>query len=144
MIGRAEIAELIPHGGAMSLLDAVTTWDSARITCRSATHRHAANPLARDGKLDAVCGVEYAAQAMAVHGALTGGRDVPTVAGYLASLRNVECHVDRLDQLGADLEIDAEVLLAEASHVIYRFALRCDGRVVLSGRAAVVLDRAAP
>ncbi len=139
MIGRTEIAALIPHAGAMCLLDEVVSWDAAHILCRSASHRRNDHPLARDGQLPAVCGVEYAAQAMAVHGALSGPDGTEPTGGYLASLRDVACQVERLDSLRGDLEIEAEQLLGEAGRVIYRFAIRCDGRKLLSGRAAVVL-----
>jgi len=140
MIGPAEIAALIPHAGAMCLLDTVVSWDASHILCRSASHRRKDHPMAQHGQLPAVCGVEYAAQAMAVHGALSGqGGTVPN-RGYLASLRDLACHMDRLDKLAGDLEIEAEQLLGEAGRVIYSFAIRCDGHPVLSGRAAVVLD----
>ena len=48
----------------------VLSWDATRIRCRSATHRSPDNPLRLHGRLGAACGIEYAAQAMAVHGAL--------------------------------------------------------------------------
>jgi predicted hotdog family 3-hydroxylacyl-ACP dehydratase len=83
--------------------------------------------------------VEYAAQAMAVHGGLAGGGHRPA-AGYLASLRDVICDIDRLDQLPGDLLVTAELLIGEAARVIYRFTLTSDGRPVMSGRAAVVID----
>ena len=54
----------------MCLLDAVLDWDDARITCRATSHADPANPLRADGRLGAANGIEYAAQAMAVHGAL--------------------------------------------------------------------------
>ncbi len=144
MIGRADIAALIPHSGTMCLLDDVVSWDATRILCRSSTHREADNPLVQNARLEAICGIEYAAQAMALHGALTAPGKGPPTAGYLASLRDVECHVERLDLLDGDLHIDAEQLHGEAARVIYRFALSCAGRPVLSGRAAVVLDGVAP
>ncbi len=48
-------------------------WDAQHIRCRSATHRLPGNPLRSQGRLGAACGIEYAAQAMAVHGALANG-----------------------------------------------------------------------
>ena len=143
-IGHAEIAALIPHDGAMCLLDEVVCWDGSHILCRSGSHRREDHPLARDGQLPSICGVEYAAQAMAVHGALSGTGGTTAASGYLASLRDVACHVARLDRLEGDLEIEAEQLLGEAGRVIYRFAIHCDGRPVLSGRAAVVLGMPVP
>src|SRR5262245_31742207 len=104
-IGRAEIKTLIPHEGSMCLLDSVRFWDSTTILCLASSHRDAEHPLASRGRLDTVCGIEYAAQAMAVHGGLTAIAGRRPAAGYLASVRDVSCHADRLDLLPADLEI---------------------------------------
>ena len=139
-LSRAEIAELIPHTGAMCLLDLVLEWDASRIRCMSRSHRDAANPLRVDGRLPALCGVEYAAQAMAVHGGLAGATQGKPRAGYLASLREVVCRRDRLDDLDGDLVVEAEQKASDGSRVIYSFALRVGALEVLSGRAAVVLD----
>ena len=69
-LDHAWIEQHIPHKGRMCLLDAVLSWDATRIRCRSASHRTPDNPLRAHGRLGAACGIEYAAQAMAVHGAL--------------------------------------------------------------------------
>jgi len=69
-LNRQWIERHIPHAGRMCLLDEVLAWDANRIVCRSSTHRHVDNPLRVNGTLGAACGIEYAAQAMAVHGAL--------------------------------------------------------------------------
>jgi predicted hotdog family 3-hydroxylacyl-ACP dehydratase len=137
-IGKAEIARLIPHAGAMCLLDSVVRWDSQSITCLAASHRDANHPLAIDGRLDSVCGIEYAAQAMAIHGGLTSGRRPD--AGYLASVRDVTCHAGRLDQSRDDLEVTARLLTTGAAGAIYSFLLRCGEVTILEGRAAVVID----
>ena len=72
VLNKQQIADLIPHAGAMCLLDAVVSWDTKTIVCVASSHRAKNNPLAVDCRLDAICGVEYASQAMAVHGALIG------------------------------------------------------------------------
>jgi predicted hotdog family 3-hydroxylacyl-ACP dehydratase len=142
MIGKAEIAGLIPHQGAMCLLDSVLRWDQTTIRCLATSHRASGNPLAREGRLAGICGVEYAAQAMALHGRLVGAVGGRAAAGYLASLREVECRVERLDTLEDDLVVEAEQLLGDAAHVIYRFALRAGPAALMTGRAAVVLEAA--
>lgn len=140
MIDREEIAGMIPHAGAMCLLDGVLSWDPTTIRCRSTRHRDPDNPLRRAGRLAAVCGIEFAAQAMAVHGRLAGGTDRRPQAGYLASVRDLRCRQERLDLLDPDLVITAQRLMGDAQRVIYQFAIDCAGVEVLSGRAAVVLD----
>jgi len=140
LVTRERIAGLIPHSGAMCLLDGVVEWDASRILCMSRSHRAADNPLRTEGGLPAVCGVEYAAQAMAVHGGLAGKVGGRPRAGYLASLRDVVCRRDRLDDLEGDLVVEAEHVAGDGAHVIYRFRLRVGEVDVLSGQALVVLE----
>ena len=90
MPDRARIEQLVPHAGAMCLLDAVTQWDAAQITC-SSHEPGASHPLARDGVVPAIAAAEYAAQATAVHGALLDGAGQPR-AGMLAKLMDVDLH----------------------------------------------------
>jgi len=142
LVTRPQIAGLIPHSGAMCLLDGVVQWDANRILCMSRSHHAADNPLRTDGGLPAVCGVEYAAQAMAVHGGLAGKVGGRPRAGYLASLRDVVCRRDRLDNLEGDLVVEAERVMGDEDRVIYEFRLWVGEMEVLSGRAAVVLDAA--
>jgi len=139
---RAEIAGLIPHAGAMCLLDGVVHWDEDRIRCVSRSHLDAGNPLRAGGRLPAVCGIEYAAQAMATHGGLAGSTRGRPRAGYLASLRDVVCLRDRLDDLDGELVVEAERVLGDGDRVVYEFKVWVGGTEVLSGRAAVVLDAA--
>lgn len=139
-LGKADIAALIPHAGAMCLLDSVVFWDSRSIVCRATGHREANHPLACDGSVDAICGVEYAAQAMAIHGGLTAGRRPK--AGYLASVRNVICHAARLDLARDDLEVAATLLATDPGGAIYSFLVRFGDVTILEGRAAVVIDAA--
>lgn len=140
---KAAIAKLIPHAGAMCLLDEVLQWDPTNIRCLSRTHRDTANPMRVDGGLHALCGIEYAAQAMAVHGGLAGNIGSRPRAGYLVSLRDVSCRHARLDNLDGDLVVDAAQIMGDEARVIYQFTLQVGGVEVLSGRATVVLDTAA-
>ena len=140
-LDRAWIATKIPHSGAMCLLDHVAEWDADHIRCMATSHLDVHNPLRAHGCLAAVCGIEYAAQAMAVHGALLGaaGQQRPR-AGFLASVREVDAQVARLDTLDGPLSVEAERLSGNENNILYHFALRCDERLLLTGRAAVMLD----
>jgi predicted hotdog family 3-hydroxylacyl-ACP dehydratase len=132
----------LPHQGSMCLLDAVNDWDAQHIRCTASSHRHADNPLRAHDRLGAACGIEYAAQAMAAHGALLAAADNPPRAGYLASVRGVELHVARLDDIAADLDVEAERLSGDDNTILYGFRVSAAGRELLSGRATVVLDAA--
>ena len=144
LIDKQGIARLIPHAGVMCLLDGVLNWDKADIRCVATSHRATTNPLRRDGRLGVLCGVEYAAQAMALHGVLTSDTDAgrPRL-GYLASIRALTCHVSRLDLQPGTLIVEAERLHGDADRAIYGFNLRHENNVLLGGRAAVVLHEAA-
>jgi predicted hotdog family 3-hydroxylacyl-ACP dehydratase len=143
-MGPAEIATLIPHEGAMSLLAGIRAWDANAIRCIASSHRDAANPLRRGGRLHAVCGVEYASQAMAAHGRLSGGIGRRPRAGYLVSLRELVCRVPYLDDLADDIAVAAEKLSGDELRVSYGFWLDCGGRELMRGRAAVLLDADTP
>jgi predicted hotdog family 3-hydroxylacyl-ACP dehydratase len=135
------IPSLIPHAGAMCLLDAVERWDANSIRCRTRSHLLPDNPLRSAGRLAPVCGIEFALQAAAVHGALVGG--APQSPGWLASLR-MTCLCDgRLDDpaLGT-LFAEAQREHGDAQGLLYAIRLTvCDGRTLLAGRAAIVLQR---
>ena len=139
MLDRAAIAARIPHQGSMCLLDAVLAWDSGQIHCRASSHRQPDNPLRTAARLGAACGIEYAAQAMAVHGALLAPEGAPPRPGYLASVRSVQLAVDRLDDLPQDLDIVAERLSGDEHNILYHFRVEHAGNLLLSGRAAVML-----
>jgi predicted hotdog family 3-hydroxylacyl-ACP dehydratase len=133
------IARLVPHGGAMCLLDRALAWEAEGILCESERHRDPAMPLRRDGLLPAICGVEFALQAMALHGALTAA--APQPMGFVSSLRELNLGAIRLDDIPGPLRIEAFTLVAEAGGFIYRFTVSGGGRVLLAGQAAVILPR---
>ena len=138
-LDHAWIASRIPHRGGMCLLDRVEHWDRDSVRCRAASHRAADNPLRAHGRLGAACGIEYAAQAMAVHGALLAGTDAPR-QGMLASVRGVTLHTGRLDDIPGDLLVEAACLSSDGNNVIYGFSVRDGERILLEGRATVILD----
>jgi predicted hotdog family 3-hydroxylacyl-ACP dehydratase len=154
-LDRAWIEQHIPHKGRMCLLDEVLSWDAAHIRCRSTTHRAPDNPLRAHGRLGAACGIEYGAQAMAVHGALIAASaplsstvstavrgSIGAAVGYLASVRNVALYVDRLDDLAEELVAAAERITGDGRTVLYDFSVSAAGRVLVSGRAGIVFDAA--
>jgi predicted hotdog family 3-hydroxylacyl-ACP dehydratase len=146
-LGRDGIAQRIPHQGTMCLLDAVKGWDEESIRCETSSHVAPDHPLRAHGRLGAACGIEYAAQAMAVHGALVAesagaGAAAAPRAGYLAGVRGVTLHVDRLDTVAGPLTVSAQRITGDANTVLYSFTVQAGAQALLSGRAIVVLDAA--
>lgn len=126
----------------MVLLDRVIRWDASHIVCGAWSHLHPANPLRDAGRLACVCGIEYALQAAAVHGALLAGGKAQR-AGYAASLRNVLLHVDRLDDAAlGQLSVRAELASQETFGMVYDFVLEsAAGLPLLTGRFSIALPR---
>jgi predicted hotdog family 3-hydroxylacyl-ACP dehydratase len=141
------ICARLPHAGRMCLLERLESWDGDSITCIATSHRDADNPLRGGGRLHAVAGVEYAAQAMALHGNLLSapalspveGPDTLPAIGYLASVRDLKLDLEDLATVAEDLRVTARRLSGDASGFIYEFEIRAGARMLLSGRLAAKL-----
>jgi predicted hotdog family 3-hydroxylacyl-ACP dehydratase len=138
-LDHAWIAAHIPHHGSMCLLDEVLSWDLQRIACRSSSHCMPDNPLRAHGRLGAACAIEYAAQAVAVHGALL---QCPPATGsgfgMLTSARRVEFALERLDHLPQPLQVNALRLHSDAVSALYSFALTDGERLLAQGRLSLL------
>ncbi len=141
-----EIALRVPHKGAMCLLDSVESWSEENISA-SAIIDIDKNPLTIAGKLDSTAAIEYAAQAMAVHGALLGevaaAKGNPQrkpLMGFLASVRSIACHQSWLSDTSNPLTISATRTAGTDSPVSYDFSVRAGEVVYVTGKATVVLN----
>lgn len=141
-LDRQGIEQLVPHAGAMCLLDGVARWDASSIDCMAAAPG-AAHPLLRDGALPAVAGCEYAAQAAAVHGALVDGAAAPR-QGMLAKLMDVDFHGLRFAPADGLLAVRAGLVSRMDAGCLYEFEVGQGGRAVLSGRLIVAFPAGAP
>jgi len=140
-LDRAGIAGRIPHSGSMCLLERLDGWDAEVIRCSTTTHRLADNPLRTAGGLLAPNLIEYAAQAMALHGGLLAAEGSTPSAGFLASARNVRLAIARLDDIDGALHVQARRLSGDERQILYEFAVNADdGRTLAEGRAVVVLN----
>ncbi len=138
VVDHETLRRLIPHSGDMCLLAGVTYFDQDRIECLATSHRALDHPLRAHGRLGAACGVEYAAQAMAVHGALPIVPSLAPLPGALVGLRHVQFEVETLDLIESELVIVCRSLGRDAGAAMYDFRLEADGALLLSGRATVV------
>lgn len=144
-LGRDGIAGLIPHSGPMCLLEGLTEWDAQHIVCHAINHRDPRHPLRTRSGLLASALIEYAAQAMALHGALVGRANGQQVRpGYLASVRGTQLHVMSLHDLPPaqpdELRIEATRQAGDERQILYAFTVHHTGRMLAEGRAAVVLN----
>ena len=138
-LDRDRIRALIPHAGAMCLLDRVDGWDAGSIVCGADSHRAPDNPLRAGGVLPIEAGIEYAAQAMAVHGGLMDGGGPPR-RGYVAVLNRVQWSTARLDEVPGALRITAWSLQAGDDGRQYAFRIDAGETVLIEGEALVMLE----
>lgn len=137
-----ELSTFLPHTGAMRLIDLVDSWDATTIRCRTQSHRDRANPLRQGGRLDAVTGLEYAAQAMGVHvGLLNRERSTEGLIGYVGGVKDVVLSIDRLDDCPGELTIEASRLFDSGESFMYQFAISSGGHNMMTGRASIFLKR---
>jgi predicted hotdog family 3-hydroxylacyl-ACP dehydratase len=140
-IGRDRILGLIPHDGAMCLLDTVEDWNEAGITCLSARYAAADNPMRRaDGTLGTASAIEIAAQAMAVHGRLMAPKDGPPRPGFLVALRDVAARAATLPPGIGPLTVNARRIMGDARGATYAFTVMAAGDAWLTGRATVLFE----
>lgn len=138
VVDKVQIQALIPHSGAMCLLEAVTAWDEDSIVCVTRTHRDPANPLRRQGRLAMLHACEYGAQAAAIHGGLRAravGQSAP--AGYLAALRDVRWYAEDLAAVDAPLEVAACLVLGDADYCIYAIRISAAGQPLAEARITI-------
>lgn len=140
-LDRDGIAARIPHSGSMCLLDGLLGWTADTVRCRASSHRDAAHPLRSPGGLLSPVAIEYASQAMALHGGLLAAPGSQPSAGFLAAARNVNLHVSRLDDVPGLLLVTAKRLAGADATALYHFELHDEGgRLLVDGRATVVLN----
>lgn len=142
LLTATEIAARVPHHGTMCLLHALHESSDTHVLCSTTSHHAADNPLRSASGLLSCNAIEYAAQAMALHGAMTTPTEgAPPRGGRLASVRGVKLHVPRLDTLDGRLFVHAERLAGDTGQAMYQFTLRDEQQQTLArGRATVLLS----
>ncbi len=133
MLDCAGIAARLPHAGRMCLLDRVVHWDELSIRCSAISHRDHDNPLRHSDGLATLAGIEYAAQAAAVHGSLLQTTPAPR-NGVLAALKNVTATRRWLHDVNHEILIDATLLHSDRAGGIYSFAVFAFSERFLSGQ----------
>ena len=137
LMSKNDLYQLLPHRGAMCLLDSVLHWDTRTISCTASSHYDRSNPLRRPEGLETICGLEYAAQAMGVHIGLTTSSNRGTAIGYVGAIKTAKLHVPYLDVFKSNLEIYSEQQFFQETSFIYTFVMRAESRKLLEGRVSI-------
>jgi predicted hotdog family 3-hydroxylacyl-ACP dehydratase len=126
----------------MCLLDRVLHWDALDIRCSAISHRDPDNPLREAGGLATWAGIEYAAQAAAVHASLRLNEMAPR-NGVLAALKNVTATQQWLHEIAGDIVVDANLMHSDAAGGIFAFAVLANETTLLSGQFTLMYISAA-
>jgi len=142
MIDVHRLYDRLPHSGAMCLVDEVVEWDRDSVRCRASSHRQVDNPLRVGDELPAICALEYAAQAFALHGLLVADKfdeKAPDSSrAFLALVHSLDLHVERLDDCDSDLTIAGRVVFRQSGSVVYRFEARDATRLLVNGQVGLM------
>ena len=143
-LDRAALGAWIPHRGPMCLLERMSAWSASAIECIAVNHRDPRHPLRSASGLLASAAIEYAAQAMALHGALapTPRATAPRPGSRQRARRPPRARRPRrpAGRNSRRAVVRAERQAADAGRILYAFRVLHDGCEIASGRIAVVLD----
>lgn len=133
---------LIPHRAAMRLLDTVTVHDETTAEARAVSHLAVDNPLRVDGYLATFQALEYAAQAIAVHGLATFAGGGKADAVFIGAFRDVTLGTGPLDAVpGVPLDIALSLTAAVPGGWSYEFnvSVGTEGELIEMARGRVVV-----
>jgi len=138
-IDKAAICALIPHAGSMCLLDNVYSFTKDSLLALSDSHRLSDNPLRSAQGIRSLHGIEYAAQAMAVHGALLDPASQPR-EGYIASVRGIKLFCQWLP-MNESIEIEVEHFQGDEQGFTYQFHIQgsMEKQTIITGKITVFL-----
>ncbi len=126
----------------MCLLHEVIHSNDTSLTAIATSHLDADNPLRVNGTIASINGVEYAAQAMAVHGSLLSDT---AQSGYIATIRNIEIKTpflsDNMSPTTEALIIKVEQLMSNENGFTYQFDITCEQESLISGKITVFLTQ---
>lgn len=135
-LNHLDIEQRLPHSGKMCLLNEVIQSDETSLIAQAVSHLDIDNPLRINDTINTINGIEYAAQAMAVHGSLLSDRPQ---AGYIASVRNIEIKIPTLPEQKQPLVISVEQIMSNENGFTYQFDISCEQQSLISGKITVFL-----
>ncbi len=143
VLDKIAIAERIPHAGEMVLLDSCVSSNSSSLTCTTSSHTDKTNPLRTEKGLLASCGIEYAAQAVALHLALLNNNK--SGQGLLVGCKNVVCKVRYLDLIDSEMSIKVKHIAGSEllGMLQYSFLLTAtsDEQELLTGELSILITK---
>lgn len=139
-----DIAPLLPHAAPMILIESPIESAENYLMCRTDSHLLANHPLRIEGILNIFSGIEYAAQAMALHARLSGapgqeGEQPPR--GFVATASKVKAFAARLDQYPHPLLVRVDRIASSRDSSLYSFIIKADEILLLEGQLMAVIEQ---
>ncbi|MDO3387816.1 hypothetical protein QWI17_18375 [Gilvimarinus sp. SDUM040013] len=137
------IEQLLPHAPPMVLIDSIIEHSDAHIVCQTNSHLDGDNPLRSDGVMSVFVGIEYAAQAMAIHTRLCSQGASPNTPrkGVIAVASKLTAHTQQLDDFPQPLQVRTDIIAQTADSSLCSFAISAGAQTVLEGQlTALVMD----
>ena len=147
--GRNEIASIIPHSGAMVLVDQVLSCDTEKLV--ATVTLSPSSPLAFEGQLGGETLLEYAGQCTALHGALSSAPsngDSDSIAARPAFISQTKAlrWLPQLPDTTAEITVNLEGQTADGA--IYRFRVidlqHSQQQELASGTLSVIFSNIEP
>lgn len=133
---RSEIVDLLPHGEALCLIERVCEQTPDRIRCKARGPAAEEHPLRHEGRLASVNAVELAAQAAAIHGALS--RDGSARRGMIASIPRISWSHGAFSAEAATLDVSCVRVSADSHYSAYDFSVDDSLGVTVQGEVILV------
>lgn len=142
MIDINKLYQALPHSDDMCLIQNIIDWSESTICCSTTAHLDADNILAIDSRLPAWSGIEYIAQALALHGVLLKGAEEQLVIqkAFVATIQTAEIFTDDISQYPGALTIQATIIFSQENSAVFDCSLEYDGEELLSCECGVIFQ----
>lgn len=133
-----DIDDLVPHSGAMSLLDKVVSADADKLCAEVRIHAGSVFYDAAEGGVGSWVGIEYMAQAIAAHaGYLARQAGAPVKIGFLLGARRYEAQVPLFGE-GSVLQVHVHQAL-QSDNGLGAFECRIEAAGMMLAQATVTV-----
>ncbi|WP_370980118.1 hypothetical protein [Agaribacterium sp. ZY112] len=131
-----DLAELLPHGSDMCLIDKVTYCDKDRIQCESESHLRGNNPLQINARVHSCILAEYAAQTAALHAAHINSHLGKKQAAFVGAIKKFSWENTYLPE--KNIQFQTQLELNSNNGAIYSFKVTSRKKTIASGSLVLI------
>lgn len=135
----------LPHALDMRLIEEIVSWDKSNIYCQSRLTTAFAHPLQLDdGSFPVICLLEYAAQALALHGLLCTSSNKGIQSASIISCKRLAIASSSITNCDLTIDVSATLRAQSSGAASYRVSVTQgdDNTSLLRGDLMVLLTPA--